>query len=217
MDLMPQLPARQNDAGHEVAATQRSASMRRTRQSEQKERMKEKEYPPPIPLLARTENLHSHMPWVLKRTYTNDGRLIIQEERVRHHEYFRAHRRDGRLTLQLVPLDDEVFELEDESDAEPEADISSSPIGDSDNGDNHLQCSDAEMGNGKDIEEDLTECIESAANDDDEPAAVSAVEIGGGIGKCLEVYNMNGEVDGSGGSSCVFGVAAVPALGPVRG
>lgn len=67
---------------------------------------KEREYPPPIPLLVRTENLASHMPWVLKRHYTGDGRLILTEEKVRHHEYFRAHRSDGRLMLQLVALDD---------------------------------------------------------------------------------------------------------------
>lgn len=68
-----------------------------------------REFPPPIPMLARTENLHSHMPWILKRYYTPDGRLILKEEKVRHHEYFRAHRANGRLTLQLVPLDDDVL------------------------------------------------------------------------------------------------------------
>ncbi|PQP94920.1 hypothetical protein Pyn_25715 [Prunus yedoensis var. nudiflora] len=62
-------------------------------------KMKMKDYlevPPPIPLLARTENLPSHMPWILKRHYTTDGRLILTEEKVRHHEYFRAHRSNGR-------------------------------------------------------------------------------------------------------------------------
>ncbi|KAM1877107.1 hypothetical protein ACFX14_044434 [Malus domestica] len=66
------------------------------------------ELPPPLSLLARTENLPSHMPWVLKRHYTTDGRLILTEEKVRHHEYFRAHRSNGRLRLQLVPLDGQV-------------------------------------------------------------------------------------------------------------
>ncbi|OMO85765.1 hypothetical protein CCACVL1_10006 [Corchorus capsularis] len=70
-------------------------------------RTKKREFPPPIPSLARTENLNSHMPWVLKRYYTSDGRLILREERVKHHEYFRAHRSNGRLTLHLVPLDDD--------------------------------------------------------------------------------------------------------------
>ncbi|KAF8086461.1 hypothetical protein N665_0624s0002 [Sinapis alba] len=73
-----------------------------------------REFPPPIPLLAQTENLLPHMPWVLKRVVTSDGRLILREEKVRHHEYFRAHRSNGRLTLHLVPLGDDVFKLPQE-------------------------------------------------------------------------------------------------------
>ncbi|XVE60428.1 hypothetical protein DITRI_Ditri05aG0127900 [Diplodiscus trichospermus] len=63
------------------------------------------EYPPPIPLLARTGNLPGHMPWILARHYSN-GRLILKEEKVKHHEYFEAYRENGRLILYLVPLDD---------------------------------------------------------------------------------------------------------------
>lgn len=87
-----------------------SFSVRLSRRDERWAAKKEKkEFPPPIPLLARTENLPCHMPWVLKRYYTSDGRLILKEERVRHHGYFRAQRCNGRLTLQLVPLDDRVY------------------------------------------------------------------------------------------------------------
>lgn len=77
-------------------------------------------FPPPIPSLARTGNLSSHMPWVLRRFYTDDGRLILREERVKHHEYFQAHRCNGRLTMRLVSLDNEVFadKEEDENDLE---------------------------------------------------------------------------------------------------
>ncbi|XVF36778.1 hypothetical protein REPUB_Repub19eG0087800 [Reevesia pubescens] len=82
------------------------------RENRCRKRMMKREFPPPIPSLARTENLPSHMPWVLKRYYTNDGRLILREEKVRHHEYFRAHRSNGRLTLHLVPLD-EIDEIDD--------------------------------------------------------------------------------------------------------
>ena len=62
-----------------------------------------REFPPPIPLLSGAQNV----PWVLKRYVTGDGRLILKEEKVRRHEYFRAHRSNGRLALQLVPLDEE--------------------------------------------------------------------------------------------------------------
>lgn len=65
----------------------------------------EKDYPPPIPLLARNENLPPHIPWVMTRHYTSDGRLVIVEERVRRHEYFEAHRSDGRLVINLVALE----------------------------------------------------------------------------------------------------------------
>ncbi|XWS15050.1 hypothetical protein CRYUN_Cryun35bG0061100 [Craigia yunnanensis] len=85
------------------------------REQRGRRRKMKREFPPPIPSLARTENLPSHMPWVLKRYYTSDGRLILSEEKVRHHEYFRAHRSNGRLTLHLVPLDDidEIDDIED--------------------------------------------------------------------------------------------------------
>lgn len=74
-------------------------------------RVEKTEYPPLIPLLARTESLHSRMPWVLRRYCTSDGRLVLREERVRHHEYLRAHRSGGRLTLHLVHLEDNGFDL----------------------------------------------------------------------------------------------------------
>lgn len=79
-----------------------------------------KEFPPPIPFLAQTQNLASHMPYVLKRFYTNEGRLIIKEEKVKHHEYFHARRENGRLTLELVPLDHDDYNFFARSDEEEE-------------------------------------------------------------------------------------------------
>ncbi|ESW13125.1 hypothetical protein PHAVU_008G170000 [Phaseolus vulgaris] len=74
-------------------------------------------FPPPIPLLARTQNLAAHMPWVLKRYYTSEGRLILKEKKVKHHEYFRAHRANGRLTLHLVNVSyDDCEEYFEETD-----------------------------------------------------------------------------------------------------
>lgn len=69
-----------------------------------------KEYPPPIPSLASTDQLPS---WVMHKYYTGDGRLIITEEKVKRHEYLQAHRSDGRLTLDFVPVDDAVEEEEE--------------------------------------------------------------------------------------------------------
>ncbi|KAL0432736.1 UNVERIFIED_CONTAM: hypothetical protein Slati_2607900 [Sesamum latifolium] len=71
---------------------------RRMRRQEEADR----EFPPPIPWLARTENQAPHMPWVMKKYYTGDGRLIIKEEKVKRHG-FHAHRSNGRLVLNLVP------------------------------------------------------------------------------------------------------------------
>ncbi|XP_021284963.1 uncharacterized protein LOC110417089 [Herrania umbratica] len=93
--------------GHDVNSNDCSGvcNRRRGKREQRCKRMK-REFPPPIPSLARTGNLFSHTPWVLRRYYTSDGRLILREEKVRHHEYFRAHRSNGRLTLHLVPLDE---------------------------------------------------------------------------------------------------------------
>ncbi|KAJ6997758.1 hypothetical protein NC653_014105 [Populus alba x Populus x berolinensis] len=66
-----------------------------------------KKYPPPLPLLARTGNLPGHMPWILTRHYI-DGRLVLVEERVKNREYFEAQRENGRLVLNIVPLDDKI-------------------------------------------------------------------------------------------------------------
>ncbi|KAK2659647.1 hypothetical protein Ddye_006180 [Dipteronia dyeriana] len=100
-------------------------------EKEKKKKKKERDIPPPISLLARTGNLSSHMPFVLKRYYTGDGRLILREERVKHHEYFKAHRSNGHLTLQLVPLDHD----DDDSGEEEEVVLQSGDDDDDDCGD----------------------------------------------------------------------------------
>ncbi|KAK7282785.1 hypothetical protein RIF29_11840 [Crotalaria pallida] len=73
-----------------------------------KKKEEKREFPPTIPLLAG--GTHSNnMPWILKRYYTSDGRLVLKEEKVEnHHECFQAHRANGRLTLKLassIPLE----------------------------------------------------------------------------------------------------------------
>lgn len=66
----------------------------------------QREFPPPIPLLARTGNLPCHMPWVLKRCYVN-GRLVLHEVPVKHHEFFKADRSNGRLVLRIMYMADD--------------------------------------------------------------------------------------------------------------
>ncbi|KAM7252803.1 hypothetical protein ACFE04_025421 [Oxalis oulophora] len=84
-----------------------SSQVRCKRISRQFSRKKTREFPPPITILGHVEDQPLlHMPWVLKRHYTSDGRLILFEEKVRHHEYFKAQRSDGHLILQLVQLND---------------------------------------------------------------------------------------------------------------
>ncbi|XXG70666.1 hypothetical protein AAC387_Pa07g0098 [Persea americana] len=63
----------------------------------------DKRFPPPMPLLSQTGSSSC----VLKRSYTDNGRLVIQEVKVKHHKFFHAHRINGRLTLQLVKMDKE--------------------------------------------------------------------------------------------------------------
>ncbi|GMI89623.1 hypothetical protein like AT1G22110 [Hibiscus trionum] len=72
-------------------------SIREKREQRCRMTTRKKAIPPPIP---------RHMPWVLKRYYTNDGRLILREEKVRFNEYLRARRSNGRFILDLVPFDD---------------------------------------------------------------------------------------------------------------
>ncbi|CAN7078139.1 unnamed protein product [Brassica oleracea var. botrytis] len=126
-----------------------------------------REFPPPIPLLAQTENLLPHMPWVLKRVLTSDGRLILREEKVRHHEYFRAHRSNGRLTLDLVPLDDDVFALPQEPSHYQSDDDNDNDHDDDEND----QCDDQQHEVGDDLD-DLADNVDKSviitATDDDD-------------------------------------------------
>ncbi|GER41999.1 hypothetical protein STAS_18752 [Striga asiatica] len=74
----------------------RSRASRRTKAAAAAAAM---EHPPPIPFLA------PQMPCVMTRHYTGDGRLIIKEEIKRNHKYFEVCRSNGRLVLNLVPID----------------------------------------------------------------------------------------------------------------
>lgn len=63
-------------------------------------------FPPPMPMLARTEQLRSYMPWTLLKFRCNDGRVVMKEVRTKQHEYLKAGRQNGNRTLQLMSADE---------------------------------------------------------------------------------------------------------------
>lgn len=177
-----------------------SLSQRRRRERDQKWG-KMKEFPPPIPLLARTENLPSHMPWVLKRYYTDDGRLILREERVKRHEYFKAQRCNGRLILHLVPLDDEVYppclhNQENDREEEETVDCSSVEEEEEEECDINGNCSNENIENEVVYHEDQSSSL-----------------IGGNV-SAFKCFNCN--TTRQLGSTCIFDQMSVPALRPVH-
>ncbi|CAK8537421.1 unnamed protein product [Lathyrus sativus] len=176
-------------------------------------REKKREFPPPIPCLAQTQNLASHMPYVLKRYYTDEGRLIIMEEKVKHHEYFHAHRENGRLTLQLVPLghddnEDDCFMEVDEQQEEvekEEEEINNVTM------DQNVVLND-------DFEEenmDKTQKNVVVGNNDDEVALEDEYEIIGGANSKANYLNCNNSVISS--PSGIFGVLPLQPIRTVRG
>ncbi|KAF3668980.1 hypothetical protein FXO38_07816 [Capsicum annuum] len=147
----------------------------------------EKEYPPPIPGLAKTENVpSSQMPWVMKRYYTSDGRLIIKEEKIERFEYFEAHRTNGRLMLNLVPLNEHDLDCSDDDDD-----------GDDDDDDG-----------GGDVVEVVDRTVAAAEKEEENE---SALVNGGGSGGGATVIGGGGSGGVKCSSLCTFGVA-VPAI-----
>ncbi|KAK6792401.1 hypothetical protein RDI58_011482 [Solanum bulbocastanum] len=146
----------------------------------------EREYPPPIPGLAKTENVpSSQMPWVMKRYHTSDGRLIIKEEKVKRFEYFETQRTEGRLMLNLIPLNDDVGDSDDDDDAADRGDV--------------VEKDGCDQGE-----------IDRTAPEETESALVNGSGGGGGA-----VIGGGGSGGVKCSSLCTFGVA-VPAIRPVH-
>lgn len=171
-----------------------------------KERVKVKrELPPPLPWLARTESFPTvQMPWVMRRSYTDDGRLIITEEKAERCQYFRVHRSGTRLRMDLVQVQFPFWNRGREAAASDETAVE---------------------------EEDLSAAESQLGVHDDRGGGSDAEEGGAGtttVGTLVEGATPNvvmvGGCDDDGGSgggnkcsgSLVFGVAAMPALHPVR-
>lgn len=146
----------------------------------------EKEYPPPIPCLARAYRS------VYKRYYTNDGRLVIKEEKANNRMYLRSVTADGRLTLQIVQFnDDDVLNSRGISDLLEERE--EAPIGDNVD----RQC-DNDDGGGEDGGDLGSENVQTVANG------------GGGERLCYYKYD---SLESSG--SCMSAMP-MPAIRPVQ-
>ncbi|KAL6506484.1 hypothetical protein OROGR_024665 [Orobanche gracilis] len=71
----------------------------------QRSRICRGDFPPPISCIGR-----SGKPWVCFKSYRQDGRFILKEIRIPTQEFLHACREDGRLRLQFIHSDDEIFE-----------------------------------------------------------------------------------------------------------
>ncbi|CAA6665086.1 unnamed protein product [Spirodela intermedia] len=61
--------------------------------------------PPPITVVAKAGEKKCLMPWVLRRSYEDGGRLVLREVEVKHQEYLKASREGGRLTLKIIHVE----------------------------------------------------------------------------------------------------------------
>ncbi|XP_016902558.2 uncharacterized protein LOC103499299 [Cucumis melo] len=74
--------------------------------------MLKKQYPPPIPFIAtQAAGNRPRSPWILTRYYSN-RRLILKLERVTQHQSLESRRENGRLILNLVPIEDRQDHLQ---------------------------------------------------------------------------------------------------------
>ncbi|KAE8725029.1 Detected protein of unknown function [Hibiscus syriacus] len=160
---------------------------------------KKKDIPPPIPC---------RMPWVLKRYYTSDRRLIIRRERVGFNEYFQAHRSNGRLVLDLVPFDyinnefdDKEAGVNEEDDRVDVLDNETDTINDHDDDDNKMVEALHKENEIAVIEDSIVKC----------PTAETPSENGitANGGKCLKYNSVRAS------PSCFLGLP-VPAIRPVH-
>jgi hypothetical protein len=179
---------------------------------------KKREYPPPISCLAQTENLAFHKRYVLTRYYTDEGRLIIKEEKVKHHEYIHGHRENGRLTLKLVTLennDDDYFmgtneeEEEEEEELEELASLPTTPK----EINNVTIDQSVVINDGFEEKEENKDNTQKSVCDGDEVLVENENEIVGGANSKGNCLNCNSVVSASSG---IFGGFPLHPLSPLR-
>jgi hypothetical protein len=171
---------------------------------------KKREYPPPISCLAQTENLAFHKRYVLTRYYTDEGRLIIKEVKVKHHEYLHGHRENGRLTLKLVTLDNE--EEEEEEQEEELEELASLPTSPKEINNVTIDQSDV-INDGFEEKEENKDNTQKSVCDGDEVLVENENEIVGGANSKGNCLNCNSVISASSG---IFGVFPLHPLSPLR-
>ncbi|KAK4286337.1 hypothetical protein QN277_002905 [Acacia crassicarpa] len=75
------------------------------------------EYPPPISCIGS-----SGKPWVLFKSYRDNGRFVLKEIRIPTREFLYADREDGRLKLRFVMPDDEFREEQNDEEEDDDDD-----------------------------------------------------------------------------------------------
>ncbi|KAL3850294.1 hypothetical protein ACJIZ3_012176 [Penstemon smallii] len=71
------------------------------------------EFPPPISCIGR-----SGKPWVLFKSYKEDGRFILKEIRIPTQEFLHVSRENGRLRLHFIQSDEEEEDEDEDEDEE---------------------------------------------------------------------------------------------------
>ncbi|XP_045813506.1 uncharacterized protein LOC123907336 [Trifolium pratense] len=172
---------------------------------------KKREFPPPIHCLAQIENHASLMRYALTRYYTNEGRLIIKEEKL-HHEYIQSHRENGRLTLQLVSLDNEDDEEEEQDEQEEE--LASLPTSPQDINNVTFDQSVVINDGFEEKEEENKDNTQKSVSISDEVVVENENEIVGGANSRGNCLNCNSMISAPSG---IFGVLPLHPLRIVRG
>ncbi|XP_043697766.1 transcriptional regulator Myc-A-like [Telopea speciosissima] len=190
---------------------------------------RKRELPPPMPMVVKTEKnsaCQDHVPWMLKKySYSDNGndegggnRVVIIEEKVKHQEYFRAHRANGHLTLQLICVDeDEEDENVEEDDETPRLETDNAVLEEESFFDVEQEYNETdETEETEDVEDtDLTVekiSVMTLASSMPELSVVSKSNGGGASGKCWTISSSMGKRS----NSDVFRMP-IPTIRPIYG
>ncbi|KAI9074438.1 hypothetical protein K1719_043632 [Acacia pycnantha] len=114
------------------------------------------EYPPPISCIGSTGK-----PWVLFKSYRDNGRFVLKEIRIPTREFLYADREDGRLKLRFVMPDDEFREEQNDEEEDDDDDDDAERI-DGEEKDDGVVCMDEREEN---TEKEKLNCARDQGNE----------------------------------------------------